>query len=420
MALKNLRRIKVENFYSFNEEPQEIFFTAETKYSSDSRFDFIEVRSKKSENILPVTLLYGANASGKSNFMEIINVISRLLKRINTSVDTKMPGVTFDKNSAPIAFEFEFVIDDIIYEYCVKYSKSEILFEEFCTFNSNNSLKRLFVRDGVNVSWHKNISISKSIKDEVKERLNTRKDVTILEILNLRNIEPYSDAYNFLAKEKSKGLIKQLFDDPELKDLVSSFLKHADVGITGFSIEKMPDKARLELMKKITDANLDNLNISEDIFYFPLFEHKGLNKKLNGGEESDGTENYLRILTQILPMFLKGGGVYIADELDKGLHPLIIKKIVEMFHDRRINKCGAQLVATTHDVSLMSPDTLTRDEIWFIEKDPQKANSVIYPLSTFTDVRSNYDYKTGYLEGRFGGIPYLGGIDSLAKLVGEL
>ena len=156
------------------------------------------------------------------------------------------------------------------------------------------------------------------------------------------------------------------------------------------------------------------------LFYFPLFEHKGLNKKLNGGEESDGTENYLRILTQILPMFLKEGGVYIADELDKGLHPLIIKKIIEMFHDRRINKCGAQLVATTHDVSLMSPSTLTRDEIWFIEKDPQKANSVIYPLSTFTDVRSNYDYKTGYLEGRFGGIPYLGSIDSLAKLVGEL
>lgn len=420
MALKNLRRIKVANFYSFNEEPQEIFFNAETKYSSESKFGLIEVVNKKNESILPVTLLYGANASGKTNFIKIISVISALLRRINTSVDTRMPGTPFDENLDPIAFEFEFIIDNVIYNYNIKYSAKEVLFEEFNTFNSNNSLKRLFVRDGTNITWHKSLSISKNIKDEIKERLITRKDITVLEILNLRNLQPYSDAYNFLSKEKRIGTTKTLYEDPELKDLVLSFLKQADIGITGLSIGKVPDKVRSDMLKKLTETDMSVLGISDDMFYFPLFEHSGIKKKLSRGEESHGTDRYLNILTDILPMLLKDGGVFVADELDKGLHPLLMRKIIEMFHDRRINKCGAQLIATTHDVSLMTPGVLTRDEVWFIEKSSQKANSVIYPLSTFTDVRSNYDYKTGYLDGRFGGIPYLGSIDSLAKLVGEL
>ena len=417
MALKNLRRIKVSNFFSFNNESQEIFFTAETKYSSESKFGLIKVGNKKNESILPVTLLYGANASGKTNFIKIINVISTLLKRINTSVDTKMPGVPFDRSIDPISFEFEFIINDIIYNYNIKYSTREVLFEEFNTFNSNNSVKRLFVREGTDVKWHKSLSISKNIKDEIKERLLTRKDITVLEILNLRNLQPYSDAYNFLSKEKSVGTTKRLYDDPELKNMVLSFLKEADIGITGLSIEKVPEKVRADMLKKLTETDLNVLGISDDMFYFPLFEHHGINKKLSRGEESHGTDRYLNILTDILPMLLKDGGVFVADELGAELHPLLMQKIIEMFHNKSINKSGAQLIATTHDVSIMSPENLARDEIWFIQKDPQKGNSSIYPLSIFTDIRNNYDYKTGYLEGRFGSIPYLGSIDSLIKLV---
>lgn len=417
MALKNLRRIKFSNFYSFNNEPQEIFFISETKYSSDTGFEFIKINGKKNELILPVTLIYGANASGKSNFIGIINVISKLLKRVNSDVATKMPGSSFDKSSEPISFELEFVLNDIIYNYSVKYSTKEILFEEFCSFNKNNSLKRLFTRNGINVSWHKSLSVSKSTKNEIKERLSTRSDITVLEILNLRNLQPYSDAYNFLSQEKKSNVIKKLYEDVELRETVLSFLRHADTGIIDLSIEKVPDKARLDLMKKIAEVDLSELHISEDLFYFPLFKHKGINKKLSRREESRGTDHYLNILTNILPILLKEGGVCIADELDKGLHPLLMQKIIEMFHDKRINKCGAQLIITTHNVSLMTPQIVARDEIWFVEKDPNKGNSVIYPLSSFTDIRNNYDYKTGYLNGRFGGIPYLGSIDSLVKLI---
>jgi len=416
MALKNLRRIRVSNFYSFSKE-QEIFFTSETKYSSEKTFDYIQIDTKKNEYILPVTLLYGANASGKSNFVEIVNVLSRLLRRVNTSFDTKMPGNTFDKNSEPIALEFEFVVNDAIYNYSVEYSTSEILFEEFSTFNKNNSLKRLFVRRGSEVSWHKSLSVSKSIKDEVKERLCTRNDITVLEILNLRNLQPYSEAYGFLSKEKQTEILKTLYENTGLREKVLAFLNNADTGIVGLSVEKIPDKARLEFLKKWSENDMDKLNISEEIFYYPLFKHKGIEKKLTHREESHGTDRYLSILTTVLPMLLEEGGVFIADELDKGLHPLLMKKIIEMFHDKRINKCGAQLIATTHDVSIMSPQVVARDEVWFVEKDPEFGNSAIYPLSTFNDVRNNYDYKTGYLNGRFGGIPYLGSIDSLAKLV---
>lgn len=422
MANKNLRRIKVSNFLSFNKEPQEMFFTAETKYSSSSSFrcDLIPVSTNKKESILPVTVLYGANASGKSNFFKIFKILNKILNRTDINPNSKLPYKPFDANIEPVCFELEFVINDVIYKYTLQYSLSEIIHEELSTFNSNNSLKRLYTRSKNDVRWHKDLTtITKNIKNEVKERLATRKDVTILEILNLRNIEPYAASHEFLSQSYSSGTAKKLFYNPLLKNRVLSFLKHADVGIIDLKIEKMPEQARVDLLKKIGKFDITESDVSDDIFYFPLFKHNGIKKQISLSEESLGTKEYLEILTDIIPMFLEDGGIFIADELGANLHPLLMKEIITMFHDKRINRQGAQLIVTSHDIALMSKSILNRDEIWFIEKDPEKGESILYPLSHFNDIRNSYDFKIGYLEGRFGGIPYLSKTDTLANLLQE-
>lgn len=418
MILKNLRRVKVSNLLSFNDKSQEIFFTAENKYSS-SKFDYIESETRKQDKILPVTLLYGANASGKTNFIDVFGRIGSLLKRVGLKDNEKnLPYMPFDGSKAPVCMEVEFVLNDQIYLYIVEYDSSEIHKEVFCSLNSNNSLRKLYERNDKKISFHSMSGISAGVKKEIRERLSTRRDVSVLEILKIRNIEQYAEGYDFLTSlNNDLGIarLKLLFDDVALRKEVVKCLKYADVGITDMHIEKYDDGFRKKMLSAFSKMDMEGIELSEDVFYFASFSHRGINKKIKAGLESSGTKKFIDILTYILPMFFKTGGVYISDEIERSLHPLLVKKIIEMFHDKRINKCGAQLIATTHEISLLAPDVLSRDEIWFVEKDYQCGNSIVYPLSSFKDIRSSFDYRSGYLDGLFGGIPYLGSVDNLIK-----
>ena len=128
-------------------------------------------------------------------------------------------------------------------------------------------------------------------------------------------------------------------------------------------------------------------------------------------DESDGTRRVLDLLPALYQA--KGGRrVFVIDEIDRSLHPLLAKKFLEFFL-RLDSRERGQMILTTHEANLMDLELLRRDEIWFTEKNRASETSV-YSLSDF-NIRTDLKVAKGYLQGRFGAIPFLGDIDRLAE-----
>jgi AAA15 family ATPase/GTPase len=130
-------------------------------------------------------------------------------------------------------------------------------------------------------------------------------------------------------------------------------------------------------------------------------------------DESTGTVRLLFILGPIFKA-LDSGSIVIIDEIDSSLHTLACEQIIALFQSPKTNPKGAQLIATTHDTNLLNPDTLRRDQIWFTEKDGEGA-TYLYPL-TDIHTRKGDNIEKGYLQGRFGAVPFAGSVDDFIKM----
>jgi AAA15 family ATPase/GTPase len=132
-------------------------------------------------------------------------------------------------------------------------------------------------------------------------------------------------------------------------------------------------------------------------------------------EESQGTQRLYALAAPVLDV-LKHGRLLIIDELDSSLHPLLVRRLVRMFHQPELNPHGAQLFFTTHDSSLLDRTLFRRDQIWFTEKDNDQATR-LYPLSDFSP-RENEAWERGYLSGRYGAVPFFNDPPLLAQAAG--
>ena len=135
------------------------------------------------------------------------------------------------------------------------------------------------------------------------------------------------------------------------------------------------------------------------------------NYELNLNNESSGTQ-ILFSFAPILKDVFENGKILVIDEIERSLHPSLVEMIIKFFHNPKINKGNAQLIFNTHDTNLLSLDIFRRDQIWFAEKDPKKGATDLYPLDDFS-VRKNENIQKGYLNGRYGAIPFVTTGDSL-------
>ena len=192
--------------------------------------------------------------------------------------------------------------------------------------------------------------------------------------------------------------------DKKLENFALSFLEKADFNIKGYKIieEKMTeDKLRTvpNIIKSFIPVNAPIYKVNTKHII------NGTEFEFDISEESSGTQiifSYIPVLKDVLD----NGKVLIIDEFDKSLHPFIVKYIVEIFNDTKINKKGAQLIFNTHDTNLLDLELLRRDQIWFAEKNSKDGSSTIYPLDDFS-VRKTENIEKGYLLGRYGAIPFL-------------
>lgn len=414
----------IKNFRSI--ENQTFNLTVESKINkSEGKHNNIKVID--TAEILNSAIIYGRNASGKSNFLNAFKAFKFLV--INSGnykhgerIEVYEP-FTFDLllNNKPIEFELSFITkNNLKFKYKISFDKEKIISESLYFFQSNKPSK-LFLRE-----YNKAISFGDYYFGERKKiELDLLPNQLFLSKAATRNIQFLKEAYLFFFQELEVYIFHESDVDDSLisffaklifesenqyfKDNINSLLKASDVNITDFKVNKQdssqfkfPDYIPLNIKEKFIEKFEFQVVTTHKLFEG---EKEIGESSLNLHEESLGTKRLL-IVGGLIIQALSNGGIIIIDELDKGLHPLLSKLLIQLFHSKKNNPNNAQLIFASHDSSLLDSDIFRRDQIYFTEKD-YTGKSMIYRLSDIKGVRKDIPYDKWYLSGRFNAIPIL-------------
>lgn len=414
----------VNNFKSIKDTAKFSMLTS-TKDSGNT----FDIRDYK---LLSSAIIYGANASGKSNFLRALAFMSRfVLNRFKILQSTdKLPHEPFKLSSetedTSSEFEIVFFVDNIKYRYGFELD-SENIYAEWLFADEKGKEAKLFIRDieendyvnpnkfkeGYNFFDKKNQKI-KIAKNQLFIWKCDQEDGEIS-----KSILKWFSNFNMIDGMDHQGYINftmKKMEDENFKNEIIKLVKTADIDIDDISIEEddiplevieklpMPDNLKKEILNdgglKSVSINTkhkkydDNGNIIGEV----IFE---LDK-----EESKGTRKFFAMSAPIIDT-LQNGKVLIIDELDASLHPILTQHLIKFFQDKAINKKNAQLIFATHDTNLLKPYNFRRDQVWLTEKD-KYGSTDLYPLAQFRGVRAKDDFEKQYIQGKYGAIPYLG------------
>jgi len=388
-----------------------------------------EVRGYK---ILKSAILYGANASGKSNFLRAMAFMSMFVLnryKILQSTD-KLPHEPFklcdETENSSSTFEIVFFIDTIKYRYGFELD-DERVYSEWLYADEKGKEAKLFFRDSeekeyVNPNKFKEGYLFFNKKEEkIKVSSNQlfiwKCDQNDGEIS--KQILQWFNQFNMIDGMDHKGYINytmKKMETPLFKKEILKLVQTADIGIDDIDIEEedvsveiieqlpLPDGIKSDMLR---DGGLKSVSINT--------RHKKYNSegKIVGSvefelekEESKGTRKFFAMTAPILDT-LKNGKVLIIDELDASLHPILTQYLIELFHNEEINTNNAQLIFATHDTNLLNRYIFRRDQIWLTEKDRYGATN-LYSLSELKNVRKKEDFESQYIQGKYGAIPYIG------------
>jgi len=433
-----LLRFGVSNYRSIKEY-QQLSLTAS---SLKDRPAFTIASPVFNEKILPAIGIYGANASGKSNILRAFKfmVTGILESHSRGAASGGFLRYPFKLSKGFIEeatrFDCDFILDGVRHSYGYAINDQRIVEEWLYVFPSGRR----------QVWFHRNIEEKKEFffsdkylkgKNRVIEEL-TRPNSLFLSSAAQNNHEKILPIYeyfqnNFLFRLNQMSAasinVDEFLDDKEIQKWVLDFMSFADTGISDMRIfeEDVPEGV-LPFMKEFRSllARFIKENDEELDADTPLPTPKDKMKVLKFGHSVDGGETIfldleeesrgtLALLSMLGPIFnaLKKGLVIFIDELDTSMHSLLSKKIMDLFTSSKFNKCGAQLVFTTHDTNLLCNNSMRRDEVWFTEKDKGGATH-LYPLTDIS-TRNTDNFEKGYLQGRFGAIPFLGGFDDFVN-----
>ncbi|EAK1359618.1 ATP-binding protein [Campylobacter coli] len=423
-----LIEFRVENFLSIQDE-QILSMLA----SSDDTFFDSHTNGDKKLTLLKSSVIYGANAAGKSNIVKALKAMKTIVvSSANKQRGDELPVIPFllgDEGDKPTKFEIIFMQDSIRYQYGFILNSEKILEEWLLTFDKNNTEQNWFERIYNEKEGRYNYSFGDQfLADKIYKQLwenSTRDNALFLSVaiqLNNEQLKPVFDFFNLklqIANSNGWGNGKSITINEYKKDkeLVNSFFKIADLDIEGVEIKTsnidenslppniqiLPQEVKEKIIKEIKNIQeLKNAKILENISFIHLSQKNQI-KFLDFNDESDGTQKFFNLIG-IWINSLKKGNILIADELNTHLHPLMTKFLVNLFHNEDLNKSNAQLIFTTHDTSILNQDVFRRDQIWFCEK--QNKATKLYPLSDFKVRKDKTNLENDYLLGRFGALPY--------------
>ena len=381
------------------------------------------IRNTLNEKVLPVTAIYGANASGKSSVFEAFQFMALcVLESLSFSDDNKKNPYKLKVDSfkfsesreKPSEFEINYIDKkgkkELYYNYGFKIDNSGIL-EEYLTSNTKTGVKRnedytyIFKRER-NQKLYLDSSIEKfreNLEISLKEKtllVSLGAKLNIDEFIRVRtwfiNTEVINFSNSLYGALLENILPNNIIESEEVRKNLVSFINSFDDSIIDIEVEKI---------SAIDENDKDNYRV----FTIHKSDKGTSTARISMNEESSGTKKMFSLYQTLLDV-LEKGGVFFADELDIKLHPLLMRNILLTFTDKEKNPNNAQLIFTTHNTIYMDMDLLRRDEIWFVEKDNGVSN--LYSLDDITNekgekVRKDSNYEKHYLLGNYGAIPNL-------------
>ena len=381
------------------------------------------IRNTLNEKVLPVTAIYGANASGKSSVFEAFQFMALcVLESLSFSDDNKKNPYKLKVDSfkfsesreKPSEFEINYIDKkgkkELYYNYGFKIDNSGIL-GEYLASNTKTGVKRnedytyIFKRER-NQKLYLDSSIEKfreNLEISLKEKtllVSLGAKLNIDEFIRVRtwfiNTEVINFSNSLYGAFLENILPNNIIESEEVRKNLVSFINSFDDSIIDIEVEKI---------SAIDENDKDNYRV----FTIHKSDKGTSTARISMNEESSGTKKMFSLYQTLLDV-LEKGGVFFADELDIKLHPLLMRNILLTFTDKEKNSKNAQLIFTTHNTIYMDMDLLRRDEIWFVEKD--NGVSKLYSLDDITNekgekVRKDSNYEKHYLLGNYGAIPNL-------------
>lgn len=433
-----LIEFRVTNFRSFKDE-QVLSMVASSDKSLPENVAPVENFGKRC--LLKSAVVYGANASGKSNLVKAMAFAKNFIMTSSRRDPDDPTGATpfrFDIESsmAPTKFEFSFSQENIRYVYGFALD-DQMVHAEWLVAYPRGLPQRWFDRvyDSATETYEWNFGVSfKGDKKGLRDL--TRPHMLLLSVANNLEHPQLTTIRNWFKQGLivlDDGMSRQILEariservqqEGSLREMIEDLLHQADLGISGVVVETeealvMTSSPSLKEIQRVF-RELQNSSVKTTTTAGPTKEvvfqrtriklahcvepQSDTTITLDFQDESMGTR---RVFGLGGPLYdaLRSGATLVVDELDASLHPTLVRHLVETFHDPVQNRHYAQLIFNTHDTTLLDSDLFRRDQIWFVEKDKTGA-SRLYPLLEFSP-RKDEALEKGYLKGRYGAIPFI-------------
>lgn len=443
-----LIRLIIDNIYSFGQRTE---FTT----IPNNRLKTLNIHRYNIDNfrILKLSSIYGANGAGKSNLIKSLYYFQKMV--LSEEIPYRLKNTQFKFQDPKVKSQIlavEFFQDQTAYYYAIKLSGNTITTEELYLSGMGQKPDELIFERTTTQSGDTSVNFLNDFENDEKSQILKsilleefiKPNKPILKLLANRDntfLKATKKAFQWfdetlqiiLPSSKPAALAQKIDTDLEFREYAEDMMGSFNLGIQSLKAEKKnineffgEDNEHVidELIKSVentskkmiglrTDSGEEIIVVKENESYW-VKELKIIHSAVCSSasfdmdEESDGT----RRLLDFVPAFksvISDEKVYLIDEIERSIHPLLMKELVRKFSLDSNTK--GQLIFTTHESNLLDQDIFRQDEIWFVEKD-QNGMTDLYSLSDFKEHKT-IDIRKGYLTGRYGSIPFLGNLIDL-------
>ena len=386
-------------------------------------------------SVLPIAAIYGGNASGKTNFFKALSFAKTLVVK-GSRLDSLIPVETFrlddGEMTRPARFAFELLVDETIYDFSFAVTRRAVLEERLVKITSTSENVLYDRRDG-KPNFAPSLAKDTFLQFAFRGTQDNQLFLTNAVSQKVDRFRPVYDWFkntlDLIAPDSRFQLFEQFFDEGHpLYTAMSELLPQLDTGIARLGSEEipfenipLPESSKLELQEEVQEGESISLSnpSRNDRFVVTRKDGELIGKKLVAFHpKSDGTEAKFEMrqesdgsqrIIDLLPAFLDlseqtSQKVYVIDEVDRSLHSLLIRNLIEAYLMGCSAETRTQLLLTTHNVMLMDQQLLRRDEMWVTERDASGATD-LFSFSEYEDIRYDKDIRKSYLQGRMGGVP---------------
>ncbi len=403
------------------------------------------------QKVLRAAAVYGANGSGKSNLIKALSAFQRMILE-GTRAGEKLPVTCFsfdpERRKGAAHFEIEVEAAGRRFSYGIEVKPARVEAEWLYEVDADGAEHLLFERQAGEAAPSVTFGERLTSDEHRKAFLGfvaegTRQNQPFLaESLqrNVTELNPLLESIRGLSivwpDAPYLPLIDRIEADANFREMMSAVLREAGTGVTSMRVEmeslEVPQEAKAKWEQLSANQNLLQKGLASQHFRLDKDEQgllvfaklKSLHSTTNGevvelemNEESDGTRRLLNLAPIFHMVAKEEGEVFAIDEMERSLHPQLTRLLLQLFF-ARVDKGASQIIFTTHDTNLLDLRILPRDSVWFTEKDPA-GGSALYPLSDLdyeqvtTLSKQSRGIEMGYLQGRFGAVPFFGSLEAL-------